>query len=77
MENVVEQLLGPLGLTVALIFTIFAHFRGWWVRGKDYEKLEKEKDEWKDAALRGISTAERVVNIHEAERRDRSDGPLR
>jgi hypothetical protein len=65
VEPVIEELLGPTGLTVGLLFVVFAHFRGWWVRGKDYEKLEVEKNEWKQAALRGITTAERAITLQE------------
>lgn len=67
MDHLLEQLLGPLGLTVFILFTLFAGWKGWWVWGRDYRRLEKEKDEWKDAALRGTKIAERVVSRVERE----------
>ena len=66
MNEVINLLLGPLGLTVALLVVLFAGYKGWWVWGKDYARMEKEKDEWKEAALRGTRVAERAVTIHEA-----------
>ena len=65
MEPVVTLLLGPVGLTVALIFALIGNWRGWWVNGRQYAALEKEKNEWKDAALRALSGAESAAAIGE------------
>lgn len=46
------------GLPAALLF---AHYKGWWVWGRDYRKLEKERDEWKTLALRHLGIAEKAT----------------
>lgn len=65
MEEALTLLLGPLGLTVALIFALFANWRGWWVTGRQYDTCVEEKNEWKDAALRALSGAESAAAIGE------------
>jgi hypothetical protein len=67
MDHLLDLLLGPLGLTIGLIFALVSGWKGWWVWGKDYRKLEREKNEWKDAALRGTRLAEHVVSRVERE----------
>lgn len=61
MDELLRLLLGPLGLTVSLLFIVYARFKGWWVDGPTHGKVVTEKDEWKTAALRGTKIAETVV----------------
>ena len=55
-----------------LVSAVVGGFKGWYVwrwhfdqvvaqHVQDTERVRKERDEWKDVALRGISVAERVV----------------
>lgn len=67
-----DQVIGPGGLLVAMIATILGNLRGWWYSGAAYrkldtdmreaiEKLEKDRDEWKDMALRSLSVSDTAV----------------
>ena len=62
MEHLIDLLLGPSGLVVFVLFVLFAGWKGWWIWGRDYDKLEQEKNEWKEAALRGTRLAEHAVS---------------
>lgn len=63
MKDVIDLLLGPGGLTVGLVLAMVGGWRGWWVFGWQYDDAVKERDEWKDAALRGTRVAERVATV--------------
>jgi hypothetical protein len=67
MEDIVTLVTGPGGALIGAVFIIIAAFRGWWYTGRQYEKLEAEKDEWKEAALRGTYVAERLVSAKDKE----------
>lgn len=49
-----------LTVTVGLLV---GSYRGWWIWGKDYRKLEQDRDEWKALALQlgGIATRSLAV----------------
>lgn len=65
MDHILTLLLGPAGVTVLLLVITFGGWKKWWVFGWQYKDMETEKNEWKEAALRGTRVAERVVNAHE------------
>ena len=65
MDSVLTLLLGPAGVTVLVLLIIFGGWKKWWVFGWQYKDMEAEKNEWKEAALRGTRVAERVVTAHE------------
>lgn len=65
MDQLITLLTGPGGLLVALLIIIFTGMRGMWVFGWYVEELREDRDEWKSAALKGTSIAERVVTVHE------------
>lgn len=62
MDHLVESILGPGGALVLALFILFGGWRRWWVFGWLYKDLEQEKNEWKEAALRGTRIAERAVS---------------
>ena len=64
-EELIGQLLGPVGLLVALIWIVFGAIREWWFTGAAYRRIEKERDEWKQIALRSINTADKAVTYLE------------
>jgi hypothetical protein len=70
MQDVINLLLGPLGTLVFALFVIFAGWRKWWVFGWQYRDLIGDRDEWKNAALRGTRVAERTIALHEQESSD-------
>lgn len=63
--ELINLLLGPAGLTVALLFALIGVVRGWWVPGGWYRKLETDRDEWKMIAMRSIDTADKAVTMVE------------
>ena len=69
MEEILNLLLGPLGLTIALILILVAGKRGIWVWGSELQKCEKEKNFWREAALRGTELAEKAVTLSERNER--------
>ena len=63
--DLIRLLLGPGGLLVALIIIIFTGVRKIWVFGWYAKEMKADRDEWKEAALRGTRVAERVVTQQE------------
>lgn len=66
MNELITLLTGPGGLLVALLVIIFTGMRRMWVFGWQYADCVIEKNEWKEAALRGTRIAERAVTVHES-----------
>lgn len=73
MDSILELLLGPFGTLVLSLVILFGGWKKWWVFGWHYRETVTEKNEWKEAALRGTAIAERVVTIHESDSKERSD----
>lgn len=73
MEEVLKQILGPGGALVLALFILFGGFRGWWVYGREYRIMVKDRDEWKDAALKGSRVAERAVDLAHKQDTERKD----
>lgn len=67
MDHLVEQLLGPAGLLVFLLFVLFAGWRRWWVYGSALDEMTKDRDEWKRLALRGTRVVEKTLDVAEKE----------
>lgn len=65
MDHLVTLLLGPGGALVLALFILFGGWKKWWVFGWTYKDCIAEKNEWKEAALRGTRVAEKAVTIHE------------
>lgn len=59
--QIVDLILGPLGTLVLALVIIVTGMKCKWVFGWQYKKLEADKDEWKQAALRGTYVAERAT----------------
>lgn len=72
MEEVLNLLLGPLGTLVLALFILYSGWKRWWVFGWHYKETVEEKNEWKEAALRGTKIAEKVVELREAESEERN-----
>lgn len=51
---------GIIGLLVAILI---GGFRRWWVFGWHYDAVCKERDEWKQLALRGTVIAGQAVEL--------------
>lgn len=73
MDEILNLLLGPFGTLVLSLLILFGGWKRWWVFGWHYRETVEEKNEWKEAALRGTAIAERVVTIHEADSKERRD----
>ena len=56
-----------IGATVLLLLAVVAFFREWVVPGtvhaREIAKLEKERDEFKDMALRGLELTRRTIDV--------------
>lgn len=63
MNELLNVLLGPLGTLVLSLLILFGGWKRWWVFGWHYAEVAKEKDEWKEAALRGTKIAEAVATV--------------
>jgi len=69
-----------LGVIGILLIANYGFYKGWWVynlthmdlqrryeiRGQKIERLEQERDAWKEQALTGTKLAERTTSIAEA-----------
>lgn len=63
MDELLRILLGPFGTLVLSLLIIFGGWKRWWVFGWHYHEVKKERDEWKEAALRGTKIAEAVATV--------------
>lgn len=61
-EELIRVLTGPGGLLVALLVIIYTGVKKLWVFGWYAREIRADRDEWKEAALRGTRVAERVVS---------------
>lgn len=64
-NDAINLLLGPVGTLVLSLSIILTGVKGLWVFGWVYRDIARERDEWKDVALRGTKIAERTVTLHE------------
>lgn len=71
MDNLIPLLTGPGGLLIALLVIIYTGTKKLWVFGWYVKELRADREEWKQAALQGTRIAERVVTVHENERKDK------
>jgi hypothetical protein len=67
-----------IGVLAYLAITLYGGYKKWWVFGWIYReslerinKLEKERDDWRDLALHGTNLAEQTVDLFR--RSSRSD----
>lgn len=51
-----------LGLIGLLLIILIGGSRGWWVFGRTYNELVKDRDLYRDLALRGTRLAEQASN---------------
>ena len=54
--------LNDAGLVGAAVIILVGLMRKWWVPGWFYTSIEKDKDEWKNIALRATGIAERFTH---------------
>lgn len=64
-----------IGLGTGLMIILFGGYRKWWVFGWIYKesetralKVEKERDDWRDLALRGTGLVEQTVDLFKRSR---------
>jgi uncharacterized membrane protein len=48
------------GVIGILVFFIVGFWRQWWVMGWQWEACQRDRDEWRQMALRGTDLAERL-----------------
>lgn len=67
-----------IGLGGGLIIALFGGYKKWWVFGWIYReeqertaKLERERDDWRDLALRGTGLVEQTVDLFKRSRDNR------
>jgi len=58
---------GAIGI---LVLILVGGYKKWWVWGHLYEASQRERDEWRDIALRGTELADRIVEITKKGHRD-------
>jgi hypothetical protein len=63
MEEILQLITGPGGALVMALVVLFGGWKCWWVFGWHYKQVVNEKNEWKEAALRGTYAAQRAVEI--------------
>lgn len=68
----IRLLTGPGGLLVALLIIIYTGVKKIWVFGWYAKEVRSDRDEWKEAALRGTRITERVVTQQEEGRKSDS-----
>ncbi len=64
----IEQLAAAaqaVSVVFLLITALYGLGRRWWVPGWQYIECEKDRDFWRDTALRGLSAAETLAKLAE------------
>jgi len=56
------------GFVTLLLFILYAGYRQFWTYGWYTKKVEQDRDEWKDRALKGISLVEQALQIVEGQK---------
>lgn len=51
---------GAIGI---LVMILLGGYKKWWVWGYMYESAIKERNEWRNIALRGTELADRIVEV--------------
>lgn len=64
-SELLNLLLGPLGLLVALILVVAGAIREWWFTGKAYRRLEAERDHWIQLAMKSVAATDKAVTLVE------------
>lgn len=69
------RIITDTGLVGFMLIALFGGYKKWWVFGWSYkesekraEKLEKERDDWRDIALHGTALAEQTVDLFKRSR---------
>lgn len=65
MDSIITLITGPGGALVFALIILWAGTRKFWVFGWTYKDCVEEKLEWKKAAMRGVSVAEKAVEKKE------------
>lgn len=63
--DITEWLKDPRSISVAalLMVAVVAFWREWVVSGVAYSRVLKERDEFKEMALRGVELSHRALNV--------------
>ena len=64
------ELINKGGVVALLLIIVVAGIKRYWVPGWLYRQILKERDEWKQLALRGSSLATRIINEKERNNSD-------
>lgn len=63
MDDLFRVLLGPFSSLVLVLLILYGGRARWWVFGWYAAEVVKERDEWKEVALRGTKIAEVATSI--------------
>lgn len=63
MDDLFRILLGPFSSLVLVLLILYGGRARWWVFGWYAAEVVKERDEWKEVALRGTKVAEVVATL--------------
>ena len=58
-----DKVLGPGGALVLALVVIFGAIRKWWVPGWVYADVVRERDMYREMALKGVSAAEKLATV--------------
>ena len=62
----ITDLISSGGTIALLAWIVMGAIREWWFTGPAYRRLEMEKDQWKEMALRSLATADKAVTLAES-----------
>lgn len=57
------EFLKTTGLVGALMIFIWGGVKRWWVYGHQYDDLRRERDAWRESALRNGNFVDRSLNL--------------
>ena len=63
MDSILNLLLGPLSSLVLVLVILYGGRAKWWVFGWYAVEVSKDRDLWKEQALRGTKLAEVVSSV--------------
>lgn len=59
----VFEFLRTTGLVGALFFFIYGGYKRWWVYGHQYDDVLRERDAWRESALKNGNFADRSLEL--------------
>lgn len=67
MDGLIAKLVSDQGLFIgAIALAVIAYILGWWVSGREHRSVTRDRDFWRNIALKNANIAESVTSERSA-----------